>query len=58
MRLLNKFFKDDTAKVDMWLHTKNNNFGGQSPCYVIARGRALRVLQFVRQAADDAGWDA
>jgi hypothetical protein len=52
LRLLQEFFKDDEKKVEYWLHTKNLNFGNLSPNFLIERGRAHKVLQFIKDAKE------
>ena len=37
----------DSDKIDLWLESKNGNFGGTEPLALIRMGRGKKVIQFI-----------
>lgn len=54
--LLCEFFNGDLVKVELWMRTKNLNFGGYSPRDLIILGREKKVLHFIECAKDEGCW--
>jgi hypothetical protein len=50
---LGLFFANNPEKVAYWLMAENLNFGGASPCQLIALGRGHKVAQFVKNAIEE-----
>lgn len=43
---------NDYDKIYTWLTTKNLNFGGISPLYLINTGKAAKVVAFIQNMED------
>jgi len=55
VRLLSAFFKDDQSKVKAWLNSENPMFGNTVPADLINRGRAEKVLKWIKAALSENG---
>ncbi len=43
---------NDIEKIDLWLRTKNPNLGDIAPLYMIAIGRAKKLLAFIESCKE------
>lgn len=55
--LLKEFFKEEPEKVAIWLDTPNPMFGGTTPSNLILKGRADKVLKFIKTAKEESNWN-
>ena len=52
IELVNKFFKSDIKKLQLWFDTQNPNFGDVSPMWLIQNGRLHKVHQFIMDSIE------
>ena len=51
--LVFEFFNKNLEKTALWFRTPNRNFGGSSPHTLIDKGRADKLLLFIKNAIDE-----